>query len=268
MISSTVAIGPPVAVSVTAIALLQELLILALQLVVEDDAPDTSAVVADAFLGARVGAIDLCVVRQLARLAEAGVEGLAGLVTALAAARFEHVSPFLGEHNDIALAPIHGDGLDEAGFPQVIQSVVRLAIVVVPFEAAAQVFFGNDAKGADGREHPGLVAVDGVAALAIANQLALLSVRQAFNHIYASELTTHGQPTGSPGRRALVIAGDDADAKAVVTTLLDAFGFDTVDAGALKGGWRIQRDTPGYGPRRTAAELRADLAAAKRYADM
>jgi 8-hydroxy-5-deazaflavin:NADPH oxidoreductase len=93
-------------------------------------------------------------------------------------------------------------------------------------------------------------------------------VVKAFNHIYASELTTHGQPTGSPGRRALVIAGDDADAKAVVTTLLDAFGFDVVDAGALKEGWRIQRDTPGYGPRRTAAELRADLAAAKRYADM
>jgi 8-hydroxy-5-deazaflavin:NADPH oxidoreductase len=93
-------------------------------------------------------------------------------------------------------------------------------------------------------------------------------VVKAFNHIYARELTTHGQPTGSPGRRALVIAGDDADAKAVVTTMLDAFGFDTVDAGPLKEGWRIQRDTPGYGPRRTAAELRADLAAAKRYADM
>ena len=45
------------------------------------------------------------------------------------------------------------------------------------------------------------------------------------------------------------------------------FGFDTVDAGPLKEGWRIQRDTPGYGPRRTAEELRRDLAAAKRYAD-
>ncbi len=44
-------------------------------------------------------------------------------------------------------------------------------------------------------------------------------------------------------------------------------GTDTVDAGPLKEGWRIQRDTPGYGPRRTAEELRRDLAAAKRYAD-
>ena len=93
-------------------------------------------------------------------------------------------------------------------------------------------------------------------------------VVKAFNHIYAAELTTHGQPAGSENRRALVIAGDDPDAKAVVTHLLDQFGFDTVDAGPLKEGWRIQRDTPGYGPRRTAAELRRDLTAARRYADM
>ncbi len=92
-------------------------------------------------------------------------------------------------------------------------------------------------------------------------------VVKAFNHIYAAELTTHGQPAGTKGRRALVIAGDDAEAKAVVTRLLDQFGFDAVDAGPLKEGWRIQRDTPGYGPRRTAEELRRDLAAAKRYAD-
>jgi predicted dinucleotide-binding enzyme len=92
-------------------------------------------------------------------------------------------------------------------------------------------------------------------------------VVKAFNHIYAAELTTHGQPRGSKNRRALVIAGDDRDAKGVVAHLLDQFGFDTVDAGPLAEGWRIQRDTPGYGPRRTAEELRRDLAAARRYRD-
>ena len=92
-------------------------------------------------------------------------------------------------------------------------------------------------------------------------------VVKAFNHIHAQALTTDGQPAGTKNRRALVIAGDDAEAKAMVTRLLDQFGFDTVDAGPLKEGWRIQRDTPGYGPRRTADELRRDLAAAKRYAD-
>lgn len=93
-------------------------------------------------------------------------------------------------------------------------------------------------------------------------------VVKAFNHIRAEELTTHGQPAGSSNRRGLVIAGDDASAKAVVASLLDQFGFDTVDAGSLSEGWRIQRDTPGYGPRRTAEELRQDLAAAKRYSEM
>jgi 8-hydroxy-5-deazaflavin:NADPH oxidoreductase len=92
-------------------------------------------------------------------------------------------------------------------------------------------------------------------------------VVKAFNHIYAAELTTDGQPAGTKNRRALVIAGDDQGAKAIVTDLLDRFGFDTVDAGPLQEGWRIQRATPGYGPRRTAEELRRDLAAAKRYAD-
>jgi len=92
-------------------------------------------------------------------------------------------------------------------------------------------------------------------------------VVKAFNHIYAAELTTDGRPVGTQQRRALAIAGDDTAAKATVTRLLDQFGFDTVDAGPLKEGWRIQRGTPGYGPRRTAEELRRDLAAAKRYAD-
>jgi predicted dinucleotide-binding enzyme len=93
-------------------------------------------------------------------------------------------------------------------------------------------------------------------------------VVKAFNHLYAASLTTDGQPAGSNNRRALVIAGDDKDAKETVTRLIDQFGFDTVDVGPLKEGWRIQRDTPGYGPRRNAEELRRDLAAAKRYRDM
>jgi predicted dinucleotide-binding enzyme len=93
-------------------------------------------------------------------------------------------------------------------------------------------------------------------------------VVKAFNHIYAADLTKHGQPPGTPNRRALAIAGDDTNAKATVSRLIDQFGFDVVDLGPLKEGWRIQRDTPGYGPRRTGDELRRDTAAAKRYAEM
>ncbi|WJX99805.1 NAD(P)-binding domain-containing protein [Curtobacterium sp. 458] len=93
-------------------------------------------------------------------------------------------------------------------------------------------------------------------------------VVKAFNHIAAPALTDEAESAGTPGRRALVVAGDDEDAKRTVTDLIDAFGFDVVDAGPLAEGWRIQRDTPGYVVRLTAPELREALAAAKRYHDM
>ncbi|PYY34218.1 NADP oxidoreductase [Curtobacterium sp. MCJR17_055] len=93
-------------------------------------------------------------------------------------------------------------------------------------------------------------------------------VVKAFNHIGAADLTGHATPSGTEGRRALVVAGDDETAKRTVADLIDEFGFDVVDAGPLAEGWRIQRDTPGYGPRMTADELRDALAAAKRYRDM
>ena len=86
------------------------------------------------------------------------------------------------------------------------------------------------------------------------------------SHLRRASSRRTDRPAGTPNRRALVIAGDDAGAKATVTQLLDEFGFDTVDAGPLSESWRIQRDTPGYGPRRTAEEIKRDLAAAKRYA--
>jgi 8-hydroxy-5-deazaflavin:NADPH oxidoreductase len=90
-------------------------------------------------------------------------------------------------------------------------------------------------------------------------------VVKAFNHIYAADLTKDGQLAGTRNRRALIVAGDDPGAKAKVSELIDSFGFDPVDIGSLKEGWRIQRDTPGYGPRRNADELSRDVAAAKRY---
>ncbi|GAA1445707.1 NAD(P)-binding domain-containing protein [Leifsonia poae] len=93
-------------------------------------------------------------------------------------------------------------------------------------------------------------------------------VVKAFNHIYSSAIVTDALPSGDPERRALAIAGDDAEAKAAVTALLDDFGFDAVDLGPLSEGWRVQRETPAYGPRLTAPELRRAAADAKRYRDM
>jgi predicted dinucleotide-binding enzyme len=89
-------------------------------------------------------------------------------------------------------------------------------------------------------------------------------VVKAVNNIMAKDLTTAGRPAGSSDRRALPIAGDDAQAKRLVSQLLDEFGFDSVDAGPLADSWRFERDQPAYGARMTAEEIPAKLAAAVR----
>lgn len=78
-------------------------------------------------------------------------------------------------------------------------------------------------------------------------QLPESKVVKAFNNIFFGHLAALARPAGSPERSALAIAGDDPDAKRLVTRLLDEIGYDTVDLGALEQGWRIQRDTAAYG---------------------
>jgi predicted dinucleotide-binding enzyme len=89
-------------------------------------------------------------------------------------------------------------------------------------------------------------------------------VVKAFNHIFWKHLGSQGLPSNAPRRRALVIAGDDAEASKWVTGFIDEIGFDVVDAGPLADSWRIERDTPGYGPNLTAKEMTAKLAEAVR----
>lgn len=73
------------------------------------------------------------------------------------------------------------------------------------------------------------------------------SVVKAFNNIYADHLLRSGRPSGTPGRIALPVAGDDKQAKARVLDLVDELGFDGVDAGSIDESWRQQPDTPVYG---------------------
>jgi predicted dinucleotide-binding enzyme len=80
----------------------------------------------------------------------------------------------------------------------------------------------------------------------VANQLGRPVVK-AFNNIYAQHLLERGKRSGSPGRIALPVAGDDTRAKEVMIRLLDQLGFDGVDAGSLDESWRQQPGTPVYG---------------------
>ena len=96
-----------------------------------------------------------------------------------------------------------------------------------------------------------------------ADRLPGARVVKAFNNIQASHLLEYGRPAGEHGRIALPVAGDDAEAKQAVMTLIDQLGFDPVDAGTLDESWRQQPDTPVYGADRDAAGVQKGLASAR-----
>jgi predicted dinucleotide-binding enzyme len=104
----------------------------------------------------------------------------------------------------------------------------------------------------------GEVTVSGV----LAEHLPASRIVKAFNNIQAAAINDDATASGTPNRRALPIAGDDAAAKKVVFDLIDEFGFDVVDAGPLTEGRRYDRDTPAYGATLNAAQLRDALASA------
>jgi len=86
---------------------------------------------------------------------------------------------------------------------------------------------------------------------------------KAFNNILAYSLAELGQPQDSSGRLAIAVAGDDAQAKAIASGLVNEVGFDPVDAGGLAESWRQQPSTPAYCCDFDAEETRKALAAAK-----
>jgi predicted dinucleotide-binding enzyme len=79
---------------------------------------------------------------------------------------------------------------------------------------------------------------------------------KSLNHIGYHDLEVHGRPPGTPGRRALAVASDDAAAKATVAGVLDRLGYDTVDAGGLAAGRALEPDTAIFDGIHTAAQLR------------
>jgi 8-hydroxy-5-deazaflavin:NADPH oxidoreductase len=89
-------------------------------------------------------------------------------------------------------------------------------------------------------------------------------VVKAFNMISAAQVPADGTPPGTPNRRALALAGDDAGAKKTVAEIYDRMGFDAVDAGALSESWRFGRDQPAFIVRQNADQLRANLQRARR----
>jgi predicted dinucleotide-binding enzyme len=139
------------------------------------------------------------------------------------------------------------------------KAVPQLPRDVLASSSAVVVDTGNYYPSRDGRIAD---IEDGLAESVWVARVLGVPVVKAFNNIVAPSLATRGVPAGTPGRVALSVAGDDPRAKAVVLGLIDALGFDGLDAGSLADSWRQHPGSPAYCRDLDANGLRAALAQA------
>jgi predicted dinucleotide-binding enzyme len=85
---------------------------------------------------------------------------------------------------------------------------------------------------------------------------------KAFNTMYYQTLRMQGRPSAPTEERlVLFVAGDDGEAKAVVSRLIEEIGFAPVDTGSLREGGRKQEPgSPIYNVPMTAGRAREELA--------
>lgn len=96
----------------------------------------------------------------------------------------------------------------------------------------------------------------------VAKQLPGARLVKAFNTIYFQHLAARGRKNLPVSERhPIFIAGDDAQAKATVSRLIEEIGFAPIDTGSLaQGGRRQQPNSEIYNRPMTASEARRILA--------
>jgi hypothetical protein len=137
-----------------------------------------SAAATEALLGALVRAVNLCVVSQLPRLPEAGVERLPGLVVALQAIRLEHVSTPTRQDDDVTVAALERDSFEKARLLEMSKALPRRLWVPITVEHIAQVIGVDDSERPDRGERLALLAIQLIGSLPVAHELAVWAARQ------------------------------------------------------------------------------------------
>ena len=82
-------------------------------------------------------------------------------------------------------------------------------------------------------------------------------VVKSFNHTGYSSLEPDRRPAGHPERLGLAVAGDQPEAVALVSAVVDRIGYDPVPVDSLNGTAFLQPGGPAFGARLTGAELQA-----------
>jgi predicted dinucleotide-binding enzyme len=154
---------------------------------------------------------------------------------------------------------------EAAAFGDVVVEAIPLhAYETLPAQALAGRIVVDAANYYPGRDGT-IEAIDSGAMTStglVARHLEGARVVKAFNTIYWEHIRDRGRPAGDPDRLGVPVASDDADAKRVVSDLIDQIGFDAVDGGSLAESRRQEPDTPVYGNPAGADGVRAALAEA------
>jgi predicted dinucleotide-binding enzyme len=180
-----------------------------------------------------------------------GPDSLAGLVSELGPRASAATAAEAGAAGDFAIVAIPLATIDQVPVEPLAGKVVIATINYFPQR------LGHVPEIDDGTTTaPGLLQA----------HLPTSKVVRAFSMIDAGDMSGDGHPEGDPKRRALALAGDDPAAKQLVAGLYNEFGFDALDIGGLGESWRIDAGQPAFVVRQNLAELKANVAKAKRGA--
>lgn len=80
-------------------------------------------------------------------------------------------------------------------------------------------------------------------------------VVKAFSHMGYHDLHDEARIVGSPNRKSIAVAGDNAVDIAIVAELINNFGFDPVSAGKLAAGAQLEPGSDAFGANLEAKKL-------------